>query len=250
MSRVRVKVKTLVLDIDQCMANSYIESPSEAVLREGMRPENLKHRHRMMTMCIPNAEDAAGYDFAAVKRPGLDEFLRFARAYFDVIIVWTAGEFEYAHAMVREIFRDHSKPDLVLTRGNVVYEEPENPDDPPRGHKPLRVINSLRPGMIDLSWTLFLDDTIANFREDPENGLHIPQYRPLESDPFNSDDRCLYHLMEWLDRDEVRNAQDVRMLDKSKIFSDCPRAGRCARCSGANRKTAFEHLMLYSTPDL
>jgi len=227
-------VRTMILDIDQCMANAYIESTSEAVLREGMKPENLKHRHRMMTMCIPSDTDPVGYDFAAIKRPGLDKFLRFADAYFDQIIVWTAGDYEYGHAMVREIFRDHRKPDLIMTRDNIAYNDP---NDPRSGHKPLRVIGSLRPGMIDPAWTLFLDDTIGNFQDDPDNGLHIPRYMPDESDPFASTDRCLYHLMEWLDRPEVRDARDVRLLDKSKIFT-------------SDKKEAFSHRMLFSTPGL
>lgn len=228
------------------MANAYIESNSEGVLREGMKPENLEHRHRIMTMCTPSCDDPMGYDFAAIKRPGLDKFLRFAKAYFDRIIVWTAGDYEYGHAMVKEIFRDHSKPDLILTRDNVVYSDPQNMRS---GYKPLRIINSLCPGMIDPSWTLFLDDTVSNFQEDPDNGLHIPQYRPDEADPFASDDRCLSHLMEWLDRSEVRESRDVRLLDKSKIFTECTK-GRCSRCSSSEQKEVFAHRMLFSTPGL
>ena len=248
MSRASDKHRTLVIDIDQCMANAFILHPCDSVLTLAMLPENLKHRHRLITTCIRDADDPLGYDFAAVKRPGLDAFLRFCETYFDCIIVWTAADCEYGHSMVREIYRDHRRPDLILTRDDVErYDE----DGDMISFKPLRVINAMRPGMIDLSWTFILDDTYTNFREDPGNALHIPQFMPDIEDPFAGDDRCFLHLMEWLQRDEVRNAPDVRRLDKSSIFSSCAHIAQCARCASAQQTSVpLKHHMVFSTPGL
>ena len=235
-----VKKKSLVLDIDQCMLHSFIDEPSDRILAEGLSVSNLRNRRRMIVANVPPRTSSDERDFCAIKRPYLDDFLRFAAGYFDNIIVWSAGCREYVHELVVHLFKDHRKPDLVLTHDDVVYR-----DTDVGYHKPLRVVEDASPGLIDLSWTLFLDDSVGNFEENPENGLHIPVFAPDASKPFHSDDKCLLHLMEWLTRVDVKTCDDVRDLDKSVIFDGCMRG--CIRCPKAlSNVPTSQHRMLFS----
>ena len=210
---------TLVLDVDQCLLNSFIAEGdpvnSLELLSVAMQTANVHNRERMMSTSFH--QEGQWYDFCAVKRPGLDDFLAQARQLFDNVGVWTAGAPEYAAPIVEEIFRDHYIPDFVLTRDDTI----KIPGAPPGAdyHKPLSVIEKKLPNVgIDRRFTLFLDDTNRNFLHNPDNGITIPRFEPPNIDPFATGDICLPQLVSWLQSPAVYECADVRKLDKTDIF--------------------------------
>lgn len=246
MSGVAAKPKTaIILDIDQCLVNSFIadEDPvgSKMLLTESMRSCNVDSRSRMMSMSF--YMDNQWWDFCAVKRPYLDLFLTKIRSLFDLVIVWTAGSAEYAQVIVTEIFRDHYKPDFLLTRDDVVTV----PEWPPGQdyHKPLDVIEAKYPGLIDRRFTVFVDDTKRNFTANLENGVIIPRFEPHHSDPFKISDAHLLQLTNWLCSDEVRNSPDIRKINKDLIFSDIS-AQVSTPSSSTDLASALPHRMSFT----
>lgn len=210
---------TLVLDVDQCLLNSFIgkDDPEDStiLLSIAMHPSNVHERERMLSTSFPL--DGYHYDFCAVKRPGLDHFLTHARQLFDNVGVWTAGAPEYAGPIVEEIFRDHYIPDFILTRDHV-----GKIDGPPGAdyHKPLSTLEKKHPELgIDRCFTLFLDDTSRNFHDNPHNGIIIPRFEPPNTNAFETGDTCLFQLTDWLYTSNVLSTTDVRKLDKSDIFT-------------------------------
>ena len=67
-----------------------------------------------------------------------------------------------------------------------------------------------------LSNTLAIDDKEYTIKDNPDNGILIPQYVPKTID---EEDDALLKLMEWLKRPDVKNSTDVRNLDKKNIFN-------------------------------
>jgi len=190
-----------------------------------MAPENVMHRDRVIAVSVKQGAEGLESDFCAVKRPHLDLLLSVLRQQFDYVGIWTAGCRDYAVKISREIFRDHYPPDFVLSHDNIVRYGPLRHEY----HKPLRVFDTIHPGMLDPRFTLFVDDTKENFMENPDNGIIIPPFEPSPADPFNNSDRCFRHLINWLQSDTVRNSTDYRTLDKTTIFS-CSKEN-CAKCA-------------------
>lgn len=230
--------KTLILDIDECLLCSFTEKSSLTGLKKVMQPENVKHRGKLVgvNVVIDGYEDS---DFYSIKRPHLDIFLRFADLYFEKIIIWSAAMPDYVHKCVSELFRDHRKPVLVLTQTEVKYESKDD------YHKPISVIMDKYPGLIDPKLTLFVDDKADNFRNNKNNGLHIPKYSPDGDNVFNHKDDCLFNLMYWLSTDEVVNCDDVTKLDKKKAFKTPPK-GEADRFRAKLNKMPRTHCMLFS----
>jgi hypothetical protein len=74
--------------------------------------------------------------------------------------------------------------------------------------------------ILRLDNTFFVDDRPQVFFKNPDNGILIPPYEPSGSYyNYIQDDPTLPELMEWLMKPEVLQAKDVRLLDKSRIFS-------------------------------
>lgn len=130
--------------------------------------------------------------------------------YFAKVIVWSAGDRDYVHNMVKSLFKHHPDPDAIYTRDHIKYKNRKTEDY----YKPLSAIEG-----IDFSKTLFLDNKKDNFRENEDNGIHIPDYEPeTYKGGAYAKDKYLYLLMNWLLRDEVMNCKDVRKLSKTDIF--------------------------------
>jgi len=204
--------KTLVLDLDSCLIQSYCSSGTQQA-NKFLSPDKIRHRHRFFKLMFYIEGDM--YNYWGVKRPHLDEFLNFASIYFEKVIIWSAANYEYVHKVVDMIFQDHKYPDLILTEKDIVTVDKEDNDY----HKPLSVIMNRYPGLIDIKTTLFLDDKLDNFRENPTNGLHIREFKPDENDVLKVDDHSLHSLIHWLLNPNVYSCSDVRKLDKSSVWS-------------------------------
>lgn len=217
---------SLVLDLDNCLIHSVFKKESiEEIKKEISKKEHLEHRSRFY-----NAEGKETY--CGLKRPGLDKFLHFAEKYFDTIIVWSAGTMAYIKPIVNFIFKGHRYPKLVLSRDQLHYGE--TPED---YYKPLEVVAKYIN--IDTRRTVFLDDKLDNFRKDPGNGFNIPVYKAKKGKRFSSSDEHLYSLMEWLMQDKVRQCQDIRLLDKTDVFTLKYTGKHESMCAG-------EHLLIYA----
>ncbi len=212
--------KMLVLDLDECLIRSHPNKDGNEKSIAMMDPTSVSDRRKFFKATVPTQTKTV--TFWGVKRPFLDEFLFFAARYFSVIIVWSAGDKDYVHELVNVIFKDHKRPDEVLTRDDVIYMPViKKGIDISAGdyHKPLSVIQSKYPGLIDLKHTLFIDDKIDNFRSNIGNGIAIPKFEPKPSRSFIKADKFFLHFINWLMTDEVKCSQDVRILDKEKIIS-------------------------------
>lgn len=197
--------KTLVLDLDECCVHTHVEEGIEDI--DIMAPSNVGLRARFFNIVFDECGSIWG-----VKRPYLDQFLSFSARYFRRIIVWSAGEKEYVLRVVKEIFKDHKQPDLVLTRDDCAYRDAVN------YHKPISVLKKLIPDL-DVRTVLVIDDKTSNFKENPHNGVTIPEFRPEAKDSFTHEDHCLAHIINWLMSHSVLNSRDFTKLDKKRIFS-------------------------------
>ena len=212
------RTKTLVLDLDKCLITSFFNNKDEdgdmldSSIATSKIVSDLKNqdlRNRFYRIKLKKEE------FCGARREGLDAFLSFAFTYFKYVIVWSAGDREYVHAIVNEIFRGHHKPHYVFTRDDLVYAEDED------YHKPLSVIEAKYPGIAPPTKTIFIDDREDNFRENPGNGFTIPQCNIYTQDDsiVTKKDTALHSLMHWLNRKEVVSARDVTKLDKKNVFT-------------------------------
>jgi TFIIF-interacting CTD phosphatase-like protein len=199
------KHKAIILDLDECLIRSHIESdPKEKNI---MSVSELGNRKRYFEIKLDSKS------FWGIKRPDLDKFLAFCDKYFSIVIIWSAGEKTYVNKIVKEIFRDHRQPDLILTREDCVHMSNVQGDY----HKPISKIKEYFPDL-DEKLILALDDKKDNFRDNMDNGIHIPRFAPRLADGFNTKDGSLSNLIHWLMSDEVMTSNDVRNLDKSRIF--------------------------------
>jgi len=214
--------KTIVLDLDETLAFSQ-QNPHLDQIGIYSNPQlfRLFHPQSQKQICYSLVVDANGTPMRiwGIIRPGVEDFLRFAQSYFENIIIWSAGIHSYVEGICKEIFRISglNMPRLIWSRNNCVAE-------PGYFHKPLELLmNELREShiRIDPKKTLILDDREYTFLRNPENGVLIPPFRPGDSieELINRSDRSLYQLMDWLNRTEVLNAEDYRLLDKSQIFT-------------------------------
>jgi hypothetical protein len=224
--------RSIILDLDETLIHSY-ESPN-FLENYGIYTNSATYRK-----FHPIGSPAIAYSIIldmggsygkiwGLHRPYLYEFLSFASRYFDNIIVWSAGIVPYVEEITKQIFLESglSPPKLVWSRNKCSkYQE--------LYHKPISEINaelSSRPYetfKIDPKSTLILDDKQHTFMNNLNNGVLIPPYSPGKSRPgrvpelndlLDRSDKALLQFKQWLETPQVMNCDDVRNIDKSKIF--------------------------------
>lgn len=216
--------RTLVLDLDSCLITSFFDEENTDDRHDPVDPcyalnaivSNIKNQE-MRRRFYKLRTKGNSNEFCGLRREHLDRFLSFAFGYFKYVIVWSAGDRHYVHAIVNEIFKRHHKPHYVLTRDDIVYENEEDNDY----YKPLHVINRMYPGVAPRTKTVFVDDKEDNFREDPGNGFTIPQCNIFvkEGALCAGEDMALLGLMNWLSKEDVISARDITQVDKKGVFS-------------------------------
>ena len=192
----------LVLDLDSTLVHSMMHKPAAW--------DKLKWKYHFG---VVDADGQAGHgsytEIWGVFRPGLFEFLRFARSYFAGVHVWSAGRKKYVHSICDLLFAP--TPEVVLT-----YAECEFQGD--TICKPLSKLFAIVPGANE-SNTLIIDDRPDTFAKNPDNALHIPAFEPdLEKNDTIPFDDALARIQAWLLDYRVILTPDVRWLDK-KIFA-------------------------------
>lgn len=203
--------KVLLLDLDETLIrlqNSSVEEFNK--IRKD--PSNMDIRRNLFVLDFVDQDDDGNWERVqlwAIKRPHLDQFLRFAFDYFSLIIIWSAGVSRYVKSIVKELFKDYPQPPIIYTRS----DQKDN-----SGNKPLEQMIQEIPEMKtigSLKNILVVDDKKYTFEKNPENGIHIPVYKPKD---LRQEDTALLDLMDWLNTSTVQNATDVRKLDKKNIF--------------------------------
>lgn len=216
--------KCIVLDLDQTLLATQDDMQTFKNLRILSDPKKLDLRERIYYMTIDDLErpgEGTKYDFWGLLRPHINKFLIFCFSYFSKVIIWSAGNKAYVDVLVQFIFQDLPKPHLVLTRDDIVINNHSDVI------KPLEKIFKMNIGARPNN-TFVVDDLDTTFSKNPDNAIHIPEYEPEDGidlnnldellESYRKPDNCLRLLMLWLLKREVISAEDVRKLDKSKIF--------------------------------
>ena len=214
--------KVIVLDLDETLVHAFDDLNTLRRSKILEDPSMIDLRRRIFLLDLVDPVDRRGKGkvekFWAIKRPHLDEFLRFCFDYFDLVIVWSAGVRRYVDAVVNNIFKDVGKPYVVYAREQCAK------DKRAVNHKPLRQMIKNIDGLdkkMNLNNTFALDDRNTTYVDNPYNGIMIPVYSPSPNDnALRMDERSLLELMDWLSRDDVVYSTDVRNLDKRYIFNN------------------------------
>lgn len=224
--------RTIVYDLDETLVHSWENPTFLDSYQIYTDPKVYRHFHPMGNHSIAYSMiiDMNGHPnrIWGLHRPHLHEFLNFANNYFDNAIVWSAGIVPYVEEITKQIFLESglNPPKLVWSRNRCSkYQD--------LYHKPISEINaelSTRPYQtftIDPKSTLILDDKQHTFMSNPSNGVLCPLFFPGRNRPnrtptmddlLDRSDKSLLQFKEWLEKPEVMNAEDVRNLDKTKIF--------------------------------
>jgi TFIIF-interacting CTD phosphatase-like protein len=208
---VSVTDKCIVLDMDETLVHSFerhlekneinIEDPANFDIRERLYYFDYGRGTRRKII--------------GIKRKFLDEFIEFCSWYFRLVIIWSAGEDSYVKRTCKWIFRNYKSPYVILTREKCSGDELS---------KPLRfLIENKNIKNLRYENTFIVDDKESTFiLENPENAIHIPAFTMSTLTPENirsDSDNYLLDLMIWFQRKEVVKSKDVRLLDKSSIFT-------------------------------
>lgn len=234
----KLKKIHIVLDLDATLLESRLDAKEcdlfgkkvEAVLSKNSVEETKEFRQRYFDYRF------SGSRGITILRPHSKEFIHFATKYFATISIFTAAIREYADFMVNLLF-DYPRPDIILSREECKIIEgdktgkksspssrDEDEDDDKPFIKPLKLIGdhlgitSKEDFMKDV---LLIDDRDDIARDNPNNLIHIPPFeiKKVTKENLFKQDKRLEEFINWLITEEVLNYEDVRKLDKTKIFS-------------------------------
>lgn len=200
--------KCIVLDLDETLIHSFFTSPLPA--SEGLQYKlDPSIGGRLYRLDI-KFDDGTYGSYWALKRPHLDTFLRYIFDNFGIVVVWTAGVKEYAHAVCEWLFANQY-PDAVYDRSFCVKLDND------KYTKPLLKLSTqpeLR-GKVRLDNTIIIDDNPNSIAMNVENAINIPAFKPNPNivDIMDERDDCLLKIIQWFET--MRDDTDVRKLDKS-----------------------------------
>jgi len=209
---------SIVIDIDETLVYSILDTVSPIVTLNHLgiynNPKVLDLRSRIYFILDKHPLVDELPILWGIKRPGTEEFLKFCFEYFQNVIIWSAGNYFYIKSMVDILFIDTYAPSLVWSYDKcVIFKDTY--------HKPLKLLINENPNLnLSIEHTFILDDRIDNFIDNPYNGILIPKYNPeLTIEGLRKNDSSLIKLIEWFKTPEVINSYDIRLLDKSSIFT-------------------------------
>lgn len=211
--------KTIMLDLDSTLIYTSDNFDNYSKLELYSNPKHSALRDRIYKFDVIDVVDKPGTGVRSsmwgILRPHVYEFLDFCFDYFSNVIVWSAGQLRYVHAICDVLFIDPNKqPSLIWT-----YEDCEKCDN--YLYKPLIKISEQFNPSITLDKIYALDDNEITFSKNKNNALHIPAYEPeLTPKGINMEDPTLANITKWLMLPEVLAANDVRDVGKNDCF-DC-----------------------------
>lgn len=197
--------KVLFLDLDNTLLCTYAGPIPEDIAK------NLDEEYQYVL-------DFGTEKMFGVFRPHLRTFLRFCDDYFDKMIVYTAGTDEYG-LMIADLLEKFADVKFYKVYGR---SSNLNIDSGPwrtgeTYRKPLKLITE-KDGF-DIRKVLLVDDKFYNFRFNPRNGIHIPEFEPRTFLEYQ-EDTALLQLRDWFNMDSTRYALDFRTLNKDFIFGE------------------------------
>lgn len=214
----------VVLDLDESLVSCIegTELLQELEIMTDSKHMNLRKKIFINTLtdCLDTRGTGVCEKIWGMKRPYLDQFIKFCFTYFRLVIVWTAGKPRYATALVDVIFKDTPSPDIIYDSKMIITVNEDG-----EYAKPLEniFITEGITNIASLKNTFLVDDKADNSITNPCNAIVIPRFTP---DPtiegitnLEKTDKALRELMEWLMRKEVIQSKDIRRLDKSNIFT-------------------------------
>jgi hypothetical protein len=210
--------KTIVLDLDSTLLHTCDDMGIWDSLEIYTNPKNAKLRSRVYFFELIDVTEKPGSGIKTVLwgvlRPHVYTFLRFCFDYFENVIVWSAGQKKYVHAICDFLFQEFEKQPLII----FTYEDCEIGSN--YIHKPLiKFVNGEHK--VPIHTLVALDDNITTFSKNKENGLLIPPYEPeFTFNGIMEDERSLLNVMYWLTSSDVMNSPDIRKPSKSGCFDD------------------------------
>lgn len=220
--------KWLILDYDETLAHTFDESKRyHSLISKEPSLIDLKKRSYHFGLVDestdpnkPNKSKAI-IDIYGITRPGLEDFLIFAFEYFKGVAIWSAGTYDYVNSVCYSMFRDLD-PHIIFTQNDCSTLEDNTII------KPIdKMIERMKSFGMKHENTFIVDDREKTFSNNKDNGILIPAYDPeIKSknkarmiNALRKEDNNLYKLINFFKNPLVMNAKDVRLLDKSKIFT-------------------------------
>jgi hypothetical protein len=141
----------------------------------------------------------------AIKRPYLDSFLDFLFENFDRVVLWSAGNYDYVHAVSNVIFNKH-KPYKIYTRDDC---ESKNGS---KSHKPLSKIAGTDKKLKNI---FLVDNLPENSSSNEQNHFYIPDYDPEHPKITKSNleyiDTALFKIQDFMKNNLFnKKASDVK----------------------------------------
>jgi hypothetical protein len=203
------KYKNLVLDLDSTIVHT-------REINNILNDISLNHpdiHNKIGIFKIKSVKDNNDINLWTIYRSHLAEFLEFSAQYFDNILIWSAGQYNYVHKIVELLFKNISKkPTIIYTQENCIINGNTI-------HKPLdNLFKDIRLKNVNITNTLVVDDRPDTFSRNPYNGILIPPFEPETIEDIKNDDPVLLQIMGWLVKNNVQQCDDVRNINKEDIF--------------------------------
>jgi hypothetical protein len=212
--------KCISFDLDLTLVNTFTDIESIGKLNV-FNGKNRALRQRIYTLDLHDVVNDPGEGVYSrmwgAYRPGWQKFYLFCQRYFKSIIVWSAGQPKYVDAVVDILFTDPNFQPIVIYNWTHCKRVGDYTI-----HKPLKMLyeDPRTADIVSPEKIFALDDREDTFSLNKGNGILIPAYeiKPRESHIMKDDTR-LTELEKWFSQEKVANCKDVRLLDKTTIFS-------------------------------
>jgi hypothetical protein len=210
--------KTIVLDLDSTLIFTSDDFTQYEALKLYTKPEHNHLRNRLYKFDVIDVCEKPGTGVKSsmwgVLRPHVYEFLDFCFEYFENVIVWSAGQLRYVHAICDVLFTDPDKQPIIIYS----WDDCEKNDN--YLFKPLVKLSQQEISTLTLDKLFILDDNETTFTKNKDNALHIPPYEPeLSPKGIMEDDETLINITRWLMKPEVIDNKDCRKTNKEDCFT-------------------------------
>ena len=176
--------KTLILDLDETLIHSDLD---------------LIYKNHIITLYFDSEEeDEKNIPIPLILRPGLFDFLNYAKEKFELII-FTASHKNYADKIIDYIEKEKKYFSLRLYREHCIFIKPG------LYIKDLRIFKNR-----DLKNIVLIDNSIFSFAHQLNNGILVTSFYNDENDYF------LYNLKEYLSYC-IEDCNDVRIINKEQF---------------------------------
>ena len=176
--------KTLILDLDETLIHSDLD---------------LIYKNHIITLYFDSEDDdEKNIPIPLILRPGLFDFLNYAKEKFELII-FTASQKNYADKIIDYIEKEKKYFSLRLYREHCIFIKPG------LYIKDLRIFKNR-----DLKNIVLIDNSIFSFAHQLSNGILVTSFYNDDNDFF------LYNLKEYLSYC-IEDCKDVRIVNKEQF---------------------------------